>query len=83
VASRPGYFTDPVESSDKDELVDKLVRHPLVSPLFLPDSSLTGFPPMLIQNGDAECLRDEGLGLARRLSQAGVKVKHGMCGWRG
>ncbi|KAJ3135114.1 hypothetical protein HDU90_004146 [Geranomyces variabilis] len=42
--------------------VEQFVRHPLVSPIFA--SSLAGLPPLLIQAGDAEVLRDDSLALA-------------------
>ncbi|TPX66344.1 hypothetical protein SpCBS45565_g04527 [Spizellomyces sp. 'palustris'] len=44
------------------DTAERFVRHPLVSPIFAED--LHGLPPMLIQAGDAEVLRDESLALA-------------------
>ncbi|KAJ3340326.1 hypothetical protein HDU93_007167 [Gonapodya sp. JEL0774] len=43
------------------------VRHPCVSPLF---ADLRGLPPVLIQAGDCELLRDESIELARKYSAA-------------
>lgn len=45
--------------------------HPLVSPLF---ADLEGLPPMLIQAGDLETLRDDAVRLAERARAAGVDV---------
>ncbi|KAL1921233.1 uncharacterized protein VTP21DRAFT_10949 [Calcarisporiella thermophila] len=42
-------------------------RHPYVSPLF--HSNLSGLPPVLIQCGDAEVLRDEIVALARKFHE--------------
>lgn len=53
--------------------VKTLVTHPYVSPLF---GDFRGLPPLLIQCGDAECLRDEGTLLAHKASLAGVQVFH-------
>jgi epsilon-lactone hydrolase len=46
-------------------------RDPLASPLF---GDLEGFPPLLIQVGDAECMRDEAVEFARKAKEAGVDV---------
>ena len=51
----------------------KWITHPYASPLF---GDFTGFPPLLIQCGDAEVLRDEGTLLAHKASRAGVHVEH-------
>jgi len=53
--------------------VKNLITHPYVSPLF---GDFHDFPPLLIQCGDAECLRDEGTLLAHKASLAGVQVYH-------
>lgn len=53
--------------------VKNLITHPYVSPLF---GDFHNFPPLLIQCGDAECLRDEGTLLAHKASLAGVQVYH-------
>lgn len=49
------------------------LTHPYASPLF---GSLTGLPPMLIQSGDSECLRDEITLLAHKATLSGVPVTH-------
>ncbi|KXS21413.1 alpha/beta-hydrolase [Gonapodya prolifera JEL478] len=56
-------------SSLGEEYVKTLVqvRHPCVSPLF---ADLRGLPPVLIQAGDCELLRDESIALARKYSHA-------------
>jgi hypothetical protein len=53
--------------------VQEYITHPYASPLF---GDLTGLPPMLIQCGDAEVLRDEGTLFAHKASLAGVDVHH-------
>jgi acetyl esterase/lipase len=49
------------------------LTHPYASPLF---GDLAGLPPMLIQSGDAEVLRDENTLLAHKATLAGVSVTH-------
>lgn len=44
---------------------------PLVSPVY---ADLSGLPPMLVQVGEAEGLRDDGCALAAAAEQAGVRV---------
>ncbi|KAG8802082.1 hypothetical protein FRC17_006492, partial [Serendipita sp. 399] len=51
----------------------KYLTHPYASPLF---GDLEGLPPLLIQSGDAEVLRDEAMLLAHKATLAGVKVRH-------
>ncbi|GAA5952935.1 hypothetical protein JCM21900_001522 [Sporobolomyces salmonicolor] len=53
--------------------IAEYLTHPYASPLF---GDFTGLPPMLIQAGDAEVLRDEITLLAHKASLAGVKVEH-------
>lgn len=55
------------------ENIDRYVTHPYASPLF---GDMKGLPPLLIQCGDAECLRDEVTLLAHKASLAGVAVRH-------
>jgi monoterpene epsilon-lactone hydrolase len=45
---------------------------PLISPL---NADLAGLPPMLVQVGDAEVLRDEGVAFASKAEKAGVDVQ--------
>lgn len=49
------------------------VTHPYASPLF---GDLSNLPPMLIQSGDSEVLRDENTLLAHKATLAGVQVTH-------
>ena len=49
------------------------VTHPYASPLF---GDLQGLPPMLIQSGDSEVLRDENTLLAHKATLSGVHVTH-------
>ncbi|KAK4053444.1 hypothetical protein OIV83_001610 [Microbotryomycetes sp. JL201] len=55
------------------ENINKWLTHPYVSPLF---GDMSRLPPMLIQAGDAEVLRDEITLLAHKASLAGVAVEH-------
>jgi acetyl esterase/lipase len=55
------------------ENMEKYLTHPYASPLF---GDMTGLPPLLIQAGDAEVLRDEIALLAHKATLAGVEVKH-------
>lgn len=63
---------NPVRAYLGDNL-DKYITHPYASPLF---GDMRGLPPLLIQCGDAECLRDEVTLLAHKASLAGVAVRH-------
>jgi acetyl esterase/lipase len=47
--------------------------HPLASPIH---ASLTGLPPLLVQSGDAELLRDECRRIADHARRDGVEVEH-------
>lgn len=55
------------------EHVEQYLTHPYVSPLF---GNFLGLPPLLIQVGDAEVLRDEITLLAHKATLAGVEVRH-------
>jgi acetyl esterase/lipase len=55
------------------EQMQNYITHPYVSPLF---GNLKGLPPLLIQAGEAEVLRDEITLLARKAALAGVFVRH-------
>ncbi|SNX87916.1 related to calmodulin-dependent protein kinase [Melanopsichium pennsylvanicum] len=55
------------------ENIDRYLTHPYVSPLF---GDMHGLPPLLIQCGDAEVLRDEVTLLAHKASLSGVAVRH-------
>ncbi|CAO1630041.1 unnamed protein product [Jaminaea pallidilutea] len=63
---------NPVRAYLGDNL-EKYLTHPYASPLF---GDMRGLPPLLIQCGDAECLRDEVTLLAHKASLAGVPVRH-------
>ncbi|KIY51988.1 alpha/beta-hydrolase, partial [Fistulina hepatica ATCC 64428] len=52
--------------------VDAYIAHPYASPLF---GDFTGLPPLLVQCGDAEVLRDEITLLAHKARSAGVDVR--------
>ena len=49
------------------------LTHPYASPLF---GDMHDLPPILIQSGDAEVLRDEATLLAHKATLAGVQVRH-------
>lgn len=53
--------------------IEKYLTHPYASPLF---GDFKGLPPLLIQAGDSEVLRDEITLLAHKASLAGVEVQH-------
>jgi hypothetical protein len=57
--------TKEMHETYKRRVVEAMVRHPLVSPLR--SLSLVGVPPLLVQAGEAEVLRDETLAFARRV----------------
>lgn len=61
VLMRQGYVPDPA-----------LYRHPDVSPYF---ADFTGFPPLFMQAGSTELLRDEALRVADKAHAAGVDVQ--------
>ena len=74
VLSKPiqGNLLDPI-TCYLGEHMEKYLTHPYASPLF---GNFSGLPPMLIQAGDAEVLRDEITLLAYKASLADVKVRH-------
>ena len=49
------------------------LTHPYASPLF---GDFTGLPPLLIQAGESEVLRDEVTLLAHKATLSGVQVMH-------
>jgi hypothetical protein len=53
--------------------ISTYLTHPYASPLF---GDLHDLPPMLIQSGDSEVLRDENTLLAHKATLAGVNVTH-------
>ena len=53
--------------------MEKYLTHPYASPLF---GDFKGLPPMLIQAGEAEVLRDENTLLAHKATMAGVEVRY-------
>ncbi|KAK0545864.1 hypothetical protein OC846_005504 [Tilletia horrida] len=67
-----GNHMNPVHAYLGDN-IETYLTHPYASPLF---ADLHGLPPLLIQCGDAEVLRDEGTLLAHKASLAGVSVRH-------
>ena len=66
-------FLNPVKCLLSPQDIHKYLTHPYVSPLF---GDFAGLPPLLIQAGDAEVLRDEITLLAHKASLAGVAVEH-------
>ncbi|EUC57357.1 lipase/esterase from carbohydrate esterase family CE10 protein, putative [Rhizoctonia solani AG-3 Rhs1AP] len=55
------------------ESMKKYITHPYASPLF---GDFKGLPPLLVQSGDSEVLRDEITLLAHKATLAGVDVRH-------
>lgn len=63
----------PVKCLLGEDGIHKYLTHPYVSPLF---GNFHDLPPLLIQAGEAEVLRDEVTLLAHKASLAGVAVTH-------
>lgn len=55
--------------------LEEYLTHPYASPLF---GKFDGLPPLLIQCGEAEVLRDEIMLVSHKASLAGVHVQHEM-----
>ena len=55
------------------EHTERYLTHPYASPLF---GDFKGLPPLLVQAGDCEVLRDEITLLAHKATLAGVQVMH-------
>jgi acetyl esterase/lipase len=53
--------------------MERYLTHPYASPLF---GDFTGLPPLLIQAGESEVLRDEVTLLAHKATLSGVQVMH-------
>ncbi|KAJ3159229.1 hypothetical protein HDU86_001832 [Geranomyces michiganensis] len=73
-----GDNTTTADDATVQDRVEQFVRHPLVSPIFAP--TLQGLPPLLIQAGDAEVLRDDSLALAYKYDADNVG-RHGSKSW--
>lgn len=56
------YQTHVNMYESRRDAVERFVRHPLVSPIYA--ESFKGLPPILIQAGECEVLRDESIALA-------------------
>ncbi|KAH8120067.1 Alpha/Beta hydrolase protein [Phellopilus nigrolimitatus] len=69
---KPGDHLNPISCFLGEDL-EKYVMHPYASPLF---GDFQGLPPLLIQAGDAEVLRDEIALLAHKAFMAGVHVRY-------
>ncbi|KAI0783326.1 Alpha/Beta hydrolase protein [Abortiporus biennis] len=69
---QPGDHLNPI-ACYLGEHMEKYLTHPYASPLF---GDLRGLPPLLIQAGDAEVLRDEITLLAHKATLHGVQVRH-------
>lgn len=68
----PGDHLNPV-ACYLGEHMEKYLTHPYASPLF---GDFTSLPPLLIQAGEVEVLRDEITLLAHKATLAGVEVQH-------
>ena len=68
----PGDHLEPVACYLGPHM-ERYLTHPYASPIF---GDFQGLPPLLIQGGDAEVLRDEITLLAHKATLAGVKVRH-------
>ena len=68
----PGDHLNPV-ACYLGEHMEKYLTHPYASPLF---GDLRDLPPLLIQGGDSEVLRDEITLLAHKATMSGTTVRH-------
>lgn len=69
----PGDLLDPIACYlGEEHAPGALLTHPYASPLF---GAFEGLPPLLIQSGEAEVLRDECGLLAHKARAAGVQVE--------
>ncbi|KAF9074924.1 Alpha/Beta hydrolase protein [Rhodocollybia butyracea] len=68
----PDSHLNPIQLYLGDNM-EQYMTHPYASPLF---GNFEGLPPMLIQSGDSEVLRDEITLLAHKATLAGVEVRH-------
>ena len=68
----PGDHLNPILCYLGDDM-EKYLTHPYASPLF---GDFKGLPPLLIQAGEAEVLRDENTLLAHKATMAGVEVRY-------
>jgi acetyl esterase/lipase len=68
----PGDHLNPI-ACYLGEHMEKHLTHPYASPLF---GDFKGLPPLLVQSGDVEVLRDESTLLAHKATLAGVIVRH-------
>ncbi|BGP43966.1 hypothetical protein JCM10450v2_008181 [Rhodotorula kratochvilovae] len=71
------YLSSSIPALEASLHVGQLAS-PYISPALAPLSSLPNLPPMLVQNGALECLRDEITVLVRRLRAAGNATTHQM-----
>ena len=69
----PADHMNPVACYLGPQGMSRFMTHPYASPLF---GDFTGLPPMLVQAGDCEVLRDEVTLLAHKATLAGVDVVH-------
>lgn len=69
----PADHMNPIACYLGPEGMSKYITHPYASPLF---GSFHGLPPMLIQSGDCEVLRDEVTLLAHKATLQGVDIVH-------
>ncbi|KAI0639957.1 Alpha/Beta hydrolase protein [Trametes polyzona] len=69
---QPGDHLNPI-ACYLGEHMEKYLTHPYASPLF---GDFKGLPPLLIQAGEVEVLRDEITLLAHKATLAGVEVRH-------
>ena len=61
----------PANSSPESQTLRSSERHPLMSPLY---GDLKGLPPLLLQCGSEEMLRDDSFRLAAKARAAGVNA---------
>ncbi|KPV72921.1 uncharacterized protein RHOBADRAFT_55585 [Rhodotorula graminis WP1] len=69
------YLSSSLPELEQSHHVDQLSA-PYVSPALGPLDSLSNLPPLLVQSGGLECLRDEITVFVRRARKAGTDVTH-------
>lgn len=69
----PADHMNPVACYLGPQGMSRFMTHPYASPLF---GDFTGLPPLLVQAGDCEVLRDEVTLLAHKATLSGVDVVH-------
>ncbi|XP_078699821.1 arylacetamide deacetylase-like [Branchiostoma floridae x Branchiostoma belcheri] len=71
----PGRHVRKEDLANGEDEILELALNPHVSPLFAEENDISGLPPAFISAMEFDVCRDHAIFYARRLEQAGVKVK--------